>query len=172
MKYLSFLQFCFVVIVNVCLIHVPAYSNELPDGIQDFVHSYLAAAKQNNIEGIRKLSHHAFIKCSVEGETDEFVELVKQQIKAFSREDPIMKIRYLPFSNEELKKIAKSMEQNKKKWPVRPDGRIIIIYSSFHKASKMPLIVARDKQGWRWVHFCKQEIQEETSSWLWGNDLD
>ena len=141
--------------------HVPAYSGELPDGVSDFAHSYLAAAKQNDPEAIKKLTHPAFLECSAESDPENYDRLVRQQIVVFSREDPIMKITYQPFSEEDLKKMAKSMEQRKIKWPVNPEGRVVIMYSSFHKISKVAILVAQDPTGWKWVHYCKKESEDK-----------
>jgi hypothetical protein len=57
--------------------------------------------------------------------------------------------------------MTKSMEKRKIKWPVNPEGRVIIMYSSFHKISKVAIFVAQDSTGWKWVHYCKKEGEEE-----------
>lgn len=161
MKYFNFLQSCIIIIFIALVTYVPAYSGEMPDGMSDFVHSYLAAAKQNDQEAIKKLSHPDFLECSVKSDPENYDQLVQQQIRTFSREDPIMKITYQPFSAEDLKKMTKSMEKRKIKWPVNPEGRVIIMYSSFHKISKVAILVAQDSTGWKWVHYCKKESEEE-----------
>ena len=161
MKYSKFLQSYIIVSIFAFLTFVPAYSGELPDSMNDFVHSYLSAAKQNDLEAIKKLSHPAFLECSVESGPENYDQLVQQQIRIFSKEDPIMKIDYQPFSAEDLKEMAKSMKKRKIKWPVSPDGRVIIMYSSFHKISKVAIFVAQDSTGWKWVHYCNIESEEE-----------
>ena len=173
MKFLNFtLQFFLVTFLLTFLTSVPAYSNELPDGINDFVHSYLKAAKNNDTPGIRQLSHKAFLECSEMQEPGKYDRLVAQQIAAFSREDPIMKITYRAFSADDRKAIAKNMKKTKKEWPVNPEGMIVIMYSSFHNISKNNLIVTHDSQGWKWVHYCTEKNPEPPSGWLWNDELD
>jgi hypothetical protein len=148
----------------------PAYSNELPDGINEFVHSYLNAAKNNDIEEMEKLTHNAFIKCSAKSKKEYLTQVLKKQIKAFSRNNPIMKITYKAYSAEDLKEMDRKLDEVNKEWPVEPEGIIIIMYSTYHKTSRMALTVVKDPEGWKWVHFCEKEKQRYVPGWLGGEE--
>ena len=99
MKYSINVQCVIAINFIVLLMFAPVHSAEMPDGMNDFVRSYLAAAKQKDPEAIKKLSHQASLDCSVKNGEQEFYDgLLQKQINIFSREDRILKITYLPFS--------------------------------------------------------------------------
>ena len=163
MKYFSPINFIVLVALQVIIFHTSAYSNELPQGINEFVHSYLGAAKQNDLEKLGELTHSTYIKCSAKSEKDNYAQVQEKQIKAFSRQDRIMKINYKAYSPEEINKMNQQLNEMNKKWSVEPEGVIVIIYVSYHKASRQFLTVARESNNWKWVHYCEKERQGITS---------
>lgn len=149
----------------------PALSEELPPGVMDFVHSYLEAAKKNAAPMIRQLSHPAFLDCEEMKKSENYDLLVSQQTKPFSTEEPVLKIQYKAFSDEDRKQMSLNLNKRKMEWPVSPDGMVIVMYSSYHKIRKGKLIVSKTDNDWKWLHFCKKQKQEEPSNdWFWSND--
>ena len=171
MKYFYCLLSFFIAIIILTFSHTSTFSAELPEGMNEFIHGYLAAAKQKDPEAIIKLSHQASRECSLKGDKEFYDQLVQQQIVKFGSNDNVLKIMYQQLSAENLKKMGKSLEKRKMKWPVNPEGRIIILYASFHKTSKAAFFVARDSQGWKWVHVCRKESQDDSQPVVFGNEF-
>ncbi len=171
MKYSYCLLSFFIAIIILTSTYTAAFSAELPEGMNEFIHSYLAAAKQKDPEAIKKLSHQASMECSAKEEKEFYNQLVQQQIVKFGSEDNVITIKYQQLSAENLKRMSKSLKKRNMKWPVSPEGRIIIFYASFHKTSKAAIFVARDSQGWKWVHVCREESREDSQPVVFSNEF-
>ena len=120
-----------------------------------FLEQFRSAAQSKDADRIRDLSHTQSRQCVNPDDAPYYDRIIQGMIRVFGHDQKIKNTRYKPTDAEELESAMSRMSKRGMRWPVSPDGRIIVKYEKPGGARVANLHVARDQGRWRWVHICQ-----------------
>lgn len=123
--------------------------------LEIFVKQFRSAAQSRDVNQIRELSHTKSKTCVNSGNAEYYDRILNAMIRVFGHDQKIKNISYKTVDTKELENSMAQMLKQGMRWPVDPDGRVIVQYEKQGGARVANLIVAKERGSWRWVHVCK-----------------
>jgi len=125
---------------------------DLNPELRAFLRAWRAAARAGDRLALSALTHPASRACEDEGDADAYEKMRAQQLRVFGNALEPSDRRFVPTEAKELRSFREHHPELR--WPVAPEGRIVVRFERPSGTRVAQLPVARSHGAWRWVHVC------------------